>query len=135
MLVKGRGGMINVASTAAFQPIPHLALYAATKAFVLHLTEALWAEYRHRGIRVLCLCPGNTKTEFHQKAGIHHKKMFFTATPEEVVQFGLRMYKETDRPTAVYGFGNWILAQLHRFFPRRWVVQTIRARYRPSRTG
>ena len=133
MLVKGRGGIINVASTAAFQPLPFLTLYSASKAFVLHFTEALWAEYRRRNIRILCLCPGNTKTEFHQRAGIHHKRVFFTAGPREVVQFGLRVFAHSDRPSAVYGFGNWLLSQAHRFLPRKCLLRIVRSFYRSAK--
>jgi hypothetical protein len=132
MLVKGRGGIINVASTAAFQPLPYLSLYSATKSFVLHFTEALWAEYRQRGIRILCLCPGNTSTEFHRRAGIRKKRVFLVAEPEDVVHFGLHMYRHSDGPTAVYGFLNWLLAQAYRFMPRRGMVQILRRFYRPS---
>ena len=64
------GGVLNVASTAAFQPIPHMATYAATKAFVLHLTEAVATELRGTGVRVMALCPGPTRTEFGDVAGV-----------------------------------------------------------------
>lgn len=64
MVERGRGGVMNVASTAAYQPIPWMATYAATKAFVLSFTEALWREMRGTGVHVSCLCPGRTDTEF-----------------------------------------------------------------------
>jgi short-subunit dehydrogenase len=64
------GGVLNVASTAAFQPIPHMATYAATKAFVLHLTEAVACELQGGGVRVMALCPGPTRTEFGEIAGV-----------------------------------------------------------------
>src|SRR3972149_5015965 len=60
----GRGAVINVASTGAFQPVPHMATYAATKAFVLHFSEALHEEVKGKGVTVTCLCPGPGKTEF-----------------------------------------------------------------------
>jgi short-subunit dehydrogenase len=66
---RGEGGIINVASTAAFQPVPLMATYAATKAFVLSLSQALWDENRAAGIRVLALCPGTIPTEFQRVAG------------------------------------------------------------------
>ncbi len=132
MLVKGRGGIINVASTAAFQPLPFLTLYSATKAFVLHFSEALWAEYRHRHLRVLCLCPGNTKTEFHQRAGIHRKRIFLPSEPRDVVQFGLHAFEHSDKPTAVYGFGNWLLSQAYRFLTRKCLLKIVHRFYRPA---
>jgi len=62
MLKQGEGAIINVASTAALQPLPYMAIYGATKAFVLSFSEALWQEYRTRGVRVLAVCPGATRT-------------------------------------------------------------------------
>ena len=58
MVERGRGAVINVASTGAFQPVPHMATYAATKAFVLHFSEALHEEVKGKGVTVTCLCPG-----------------------------------------------------------------------------
>ena len=122
MLERKKGGIINVASTAGFQPLPFMSIYGATKAFVLSFTEALWAEYYGKGVRIFCLCPGNTKTEFHQIAGVKGKKVFFPATSEQVVRFGLRFFTETNRLTAVYGFVNNLLTLGSRFFPRSWVA-------------
>src|SRR5207249_3123217 len=65
----GEGGVINVASTAGFQPLPYMATYAATKAFVLHFTEALGVELHGTGVRVQALCPGSTISEFSHIAG------------------------------------------------------------------
>lgn len=64
MLKRKSGVIINVASTAAFQPLPNMAVYGATKAFVLSFTQALWEENRKRGVQFLALCPGSTETEF-----------------------------------------------------------------------
>ncbi len=72
MIARRRGGVINVASTAAFQPIPTMATYGASKAFVLSFSEALWAETEKAGVRVMTLCPGPTETRF-----------FDTAAPDE----------------------------------------------------
>ncbi len=70
MLERKRGAIINVASTAAFQAVPHNATYAATKAFVLHFSEALHEELKPHGVTVTCLCPGPVKTEFQEVAGL-----------------------------------------------------------------
>src|SRR3972149_3641390 len=67
---RGRGGVINVASTGAFQPVPHMATYAATKAFVLHFSEALHEEVKGQGGTVTCLCPGAVRTEVQKVAGV-----------------------------------------------------------------
>lgn len=69
MTAAGRGLVINVASTAAFQPTPGMAVYGATKAFVLSFTEALWQETKSTGVRVFALCPGATETEFFARTG------------------------------------------------------------------
>ncbi|MDD5671278.1 MAG: SDR family oxidoreductase [Candidatus Omnitrophica bacterium] len=132
MIERGRGGVIQIASTAAFQPIPFLSLYAATKAFVVSFSEAVWGEYQKRGIRVLCLCPGNTLTEFHSKAGIEKRKIFLPATPEEVVRFGLDAYQNGGGPTAVYGFLNRIMAMGYRMIPRRLMVRITNGLYGPK---
>ncbi|MHB1776704.1 MAG: SDR family NAD(P)-dependent oxidoreductase [Acidimicrobiales bacterium] len=70
MVARGRGAVLNVASTAAYQPIPGQAAYAAAKAFVLSYTEALRAEVRRKGVTVTALCPGPVATEFNQVAGV-----------------------------------------------------------------
>jgi hypothetical protein len=69
MIARGRGAIVNVASTAAFQPIPTMGTYAATKAFVLRLSMAMWHELRPSGVTVLALCPGATETDFWKVAG------------------------------------------------------------------
>ncbi|MFZ5802950.1 MAG: SDR family NAD(P)-dependent oxidoreductase [Candidatus Omnitrophota bacterium] len=134
MRVRGTGGILNVASTAAFQPIPFMALYSATKTFVLHFTEALWGELQPKGIRVFCLCPGNTRTDFHAKAGIAPRKIFFPAEAAEVAEFGLRKFLKSRQPFAVYGFMNRIVALGYRLFPRCWMARMAGAIYRVSRS-
>ncbi|MGA2641494.1 MAG: SDR family oxidoreductase, partial [Spirochaetia bacterium] len=69
MVKRGEGIVVNVASAAAFQPAPFMAVYGASKSFVLSFSEALWAEYRSQGIRVLAVCPGPTETNFFRVAG------------------------------------------------------------------
>src|SRR5258708_32468363 len=66
MVVRGVGGIINLASNSAFQPLPHMATYAAAKAFVLHFSEALKFELRGRGVEVMAVCPGPTATSFFE---------------------------------------------------------------------
>src|SRR4249920_3426861 len=69
MLARKRGGVLNLASTAAFQPGPLMAIYYASKAFVLSFSEALWEEARGTGVKVSCLCPGPTASKFRERAG------------------------------------------------------------------
>ena len=94
---RGAGTIINVASTGAFQPLPKMAVYGATKAFVLSFTEALWAEERKHGVRVLAVCPGLTDTPFFELAGDAAATAAsgslgraFTRSPQQVVDDALR---------------------------------------------
>lgn len=129
MVKRGSGGIINVASTAAFQALPYLSLYGASKAFVLSFSEALWGEYESKGIRVLCLCPGNTRTAFHERAGIEEKRIFFAAAPEKVAEHGLNVFARGCRPTTVFGLRNRLLTWGPRFLPRPWVVMITKFLY------
>ena len=122
MVARGRGGVLNVASTAAFQPVATMAVYAATKAFVLSFTEALWAETRRSGVRVLALCPGATSTEFFATVG----REFLTRgrqTPTRVVEVGLAAFTCGHAPSVVSGAKNRVVAQGHRFVPRALVAR------------
>jgi len=125
MVERRSGGIINVASTAAFQPGPRMAVYFATKAFVLSLTEALHEELKPHGVKVTCLCPGPTRTEFGDVAGFGGNGLFDKVAMEspDVVAAGL---KGLDRNKAVVvpGFVNKIVASSGRFAPRS-VVRKI----------
>jgi short-subunit dehydrogenase len=93
MLARGRGGILNVGSTIAFQPGPYQATYGASKAFVLSLSQALWAETRGSGVTVTALCPGPTRTGFVDALGsdVSHTAIYrHLAEPEPVVAAGLR---------------------------------------------
>jgi short-subunit dehydrogenase len=132
MLERKTGGILNVASTAGFQPLPNLSVYAATKAFVLNFSEALWVECKGRGVRVFCLCPGNTLTRFHQNAGIDKKRMFFSASAADVARFALRKFLKTNQPSAIYGFWNKLMIYVERLTPRRLVVLVTGLMYRSA---
>ncbi|HUG36784.1 MAG TPA: SDR family oxidoreductase [Candidatus Limnocylindrales bacterium] len=126
MRPRGGGGIINVSSIAAFQPVPTLATYAAAKAFVLSLSEALWAENRRWGIRVLALCPGRTPTEFQEVAGTGSAEgAFGFRTPEQVVDVGLAAF-ERDRNYVVPGVENFLATYLTRALPRSAVTRGMR---------
>src|SRR4029079_5009850 len=90
MRERRRGTIINVASTAAFQGVPYMATYAATKAFVLSFSEAIGEENRAHGIHVMALCPGVTETNFFEAAKMDRPPMRTIQTPEEVVDAALR---------------------------------------------
>src|SRR5687768_17927332 len=90
MRARKRGTIINVASTAGFQPVPFMATYAATKAFVLSFSEALWEENRPFDIKVMALCPGSTDTNFFEAARIKRPPLRLMQTSEQVVDTALR---------------------------------------------
>jgi uncharacterized protein len=115
MLSRGRGGLVFVASTAAFQPTPFFAVYGATKAFDLMLAEALWSELRGSGVTVQAACPGQTATEFAERA--HFAAAPGGADPVRVVELCLSRLGRG--PTCVPGAGNKLTAFLHRLVPRR----------------
>ncbi|RKH32015.1 SDR family oxidoreductase [Corallococcus praedator] len=119
MLARGVGGILNVASIAGFQPVPYMAIYGATKAFVLSFTEALSEETRERGVRVLALCPGPVQTAFFDVVGTKQAAVGPLAPAEGVV---LRALKALDqgRASVVPGWRNWFQANMTRFAPR-WV--------------
>lgn len=127
MLSRDRGAIINVASTAAFQPIPEMATYAATKSYVLSFSQALWAETRRTGVRVVCVCPGPTETPFWDNAGAADN-MRNRRTVDDVVATTFAGLQQR-RPYVVDGRGNALLAHANRFVPTRialrlanWVV-------------
>jgi uncharacterized protein len=128
MIERKAGGIINVASTAAFQPGPKMALYFATKAFVLSLTEALHEELKPHGIKVSCLCPGPTRTEFGDVAGFGGNGLFDKVAMEapEVVAVGLRGL-DKNKAVVVPGILNKLSANSGRFAPRAVVRKIVGA--------
>ena len=125
MRARGKGGILNVASTAAFQPGPNMAVYYATKAYVLSFTEALHHELKGSGVSVSALCPGPTHSEFSDVANSHSptlERMKMPAAP--VVAAGL---KGLDRNKAVVipGFKNRIGANASRFLTRATMRRII----------
>ena len=119
MRLRGEGAILNVASTAAFQPGPKMAVYFATKAFVLSFTEAVHEELKPHGINVSCLCPGPTRTEFGKVAGFGGNVAFDRVAMEapEVVAAGLQGL-EKNHAVVVPGIVNKIVAASTRFAPR-----------------
>jgi len=121
MVQRGRGAVINLASVVAFQPFPHFAIYAATKAFVLSFTEALAEEVKGTGVRVLALCPGSVATEiemFARNEGLLGKLPSLTAA--QVVKTGLHALGDR-RVVKVVGGLNRFLPFIDRLMPRRTV--------------
>lgn len=128
MLPRGSGAIINLASVVAFQPFPHFAVYAASKAFVLSFTEAVAQEIRGSGVRIMALCPGAAKTEmnvFSNNAGLLGKLPSLSA--EQIVATALRGI-EDGSVVQIVGWPNRILVFLNRFVPRaavRWMMGAI----------
>jgi len=121
------GGILNVASTAAFQPGPLMAVYFATKAYVLHFSEALANELAGSGVTVTALCPGATATEFHKRANATGMNLlkFGAMDARTVAEDGYRALM-AGKPVVISGFKNWLLAQSVRFSPRRIVTAIAR---------
>jgi short-subunit dehydrogenase len=128
MIARGRGGILNVASTAAFQPAPNFAVYAATKAYVLSFTESLHEEVKPKGIHVSCLCPGPVATEFFDAAGMNPRGAFkaMMMQPGKVVRIGLDGL-DRNKAVVVAGTGNKVGTVGVRFLPRS-LVRRIAAR-------
>jgi short-subunit dehydrogenase len=117
MVGRRAGAIINVASTAAFQPIPYMAVYAATKAFVLSFSEALWAECRGSNVDVLALCPGPVETRFFEHISLSTWSKAWKDTPEHVVAAGLRAL-ERRRNYVIPAWRDYCKAHLNRLMPR-----------------
>jgi uncharacterized protein len=119
MIARKSGGILNIASTAAFQPGPYMSSYYASKAFVLSFSEGLHEEMREHGVKVACLCPGPTKTEFADLADLKNTHLFtkFAGRPNAVVRDGLAAL-DANVAVKVSGLLNTALAQSIRTTPR-----------------
>jgi short-subunit dehydrogenase len=128
MVQRKSGKVLNVASTAAFQPGPTMAVYYATKSYVLFLSEALYKELQGTGVHVTCLCPGSTESGFQSAANLHEsvlvkgKKL---PTAKEVAVFGYKAMMK-NKLTAIHGIKNSIMANAIRFTPRKMVLSIVR---------
>jgi short-subunit dehydrogenase len=125
LVARGRGVVVNLASIAGYQPVPYFSVYGATKAYVLSFSQALDAEVRGRGVRVVAVCPGPVPTEFQAIAGspdAHHTPRLARRTPEEVAEVCLRAIRRP-RPVAIPALFHTIMWWAQRFLPRRTVVR------------
>ncbi|AGH84792.1 SDR family NAD(P)-dependent oxidoreductase [Ralstonia nicotianae] len=130
MQARSDGAVINVASTAAFQPDPYMAIYGATKAFLLSFSEAVWAENRHRGIRVLALCPGATQTGFFDVVGAKEAAVGAPMPAASVVQDALWAL-DRNRSYRIVGTQNRLLANLQRLLSREMSARLVEKILRP----
>jgi short-subunit dehydrogenase len=137
MVARGSGGILNVASTIAFQPAPYQAVYGASKAFVLSFSQALWAEARAAGVAVTALCPGPTRTGFVDALGanVGHTAIYRRlGAPEPVIEAGLRAL-DKGRAVVIPGLRNKVLAASGRFMPREWLTRVSARLLRPVSTA
>ena len=134
MLARRRGGVLNVASTAAFVPGPLMAVYYASKAFVLSFSEALWEEARGSGVKVSCLCPGPTKSGFRARAGTGATRLGASSTVMDsmpVAQMGYDAFQQ-NRRVMITGGRNVLTARLAPFLPRERLLKIVRGLMEPA---
>jgi short-subunit dehydrogenase len=135
MIERSHGAVVNVASTSAFQPVPFLAVYAASKAFVVSFTEALATELRGTGVVVQALCPGLTESEFHQVSGTD--KVLFTRTPamkpEEVAERSLEAL-EKQKLRVIPSWRDRLVVRAQALFPDAIVRRVAGELFRPRDT-
>lgn len=135
MVERKHGVLVNVASTAAYQPVPYMAVYAATKAFVLSFTEALWGELAGSGVSALALSPGGTKTEFFEVASEGKRTDGFGSmqTVEQVVATALAALDKSNPPPSVISGGmNAAMARSGRLVSRKAVIKIARSMFKPK---
>jgi short-subunit dehydrogenase len=127
MVERKQGRILNVASTAAFQPGPLMAVYYATKAYVLSFSDALANELAGTGVTVTCLCPGPTTSEFHQRAQMQSSNMMKAPFMDarSVAEIGYRAMMKGKR-TVIAGKMNALVAFSTRFAPRSWTAAIAR---------
>ncbi len=128
MLLRRKGRILNVASTAAFQPGPLMSVYYSTKAFVLSFSQAIDEELRNTGVTVTCLCPGATATFFAERAGLSNSRLFKltgVANAEDVARYGYAATMGGER-LAIPGMKNKAMVQGQRLIPRAIVTTLAR---------
>lgn len=133
MIERRRGDVLVLASTAAFQAVPYITTYAATKAFDLLFAEGLAEEMRPYGIRVCALCPGSTESEFHAVAGQEQFTSKNQESAEKVARTGLEALA-AGKGYVISGLGNYLGAQSQRLVPRRLVTRIAANMFRPAKT-
>jgi uncharacterized protein len=128
MVARKKGGVLNVASTAAFQPGPLTAVYSASKAYVLSFSEAVAEEVTASGVTVTALCPGATVTGFAARASMEGSRLFRAKGLPDAASVAQAGYDGFRRGATVVipGLQNSFLAQSVRFMPRRWVTRVVR---------
>lgn len=132
------GSILNIASIAGFQPMPYLSIYAATKAFVLSFSEALWAENQDKGVHVMAVCPGPTESSFFEAADFPQTLASGgqnLVPAAAVVQEALQALDQKQSNVVTGGIGNQIMVNASRFLPRPTLVNGIAKLFRPKATS
>ena len=132
MVARRSGDVLIVASTAAFQAVPYISTYAATKVFDLFLAEGLAEEMQPYGVRVCALCPGTTTSEFHELAGHPRNTKGREQSAETVARNGLKALA-AGKSYVISGFGNYLGAHGERLVPRRLVTRVAARMFRPAK--
>jgi hypothetical protein len=132
MVERRSGGIINISSTAGFQPLPYMSVYGATKAYVTSFSMGLAEEVGRYGVKVLALCPGGTATNFFDAGEISQREFpGGLQSPEEVVELGLRAF-DRGRSLAIARFINRLMVFAERLVPRRLVIDQAADMFRPK---
>ncbi len=128
MFERGSGKIMNIASTAAFQPGPLMAVYYASKAYVLSFSEALANEVRGSGATITCFCPGPTATNFQKRAKMENSRLVKRIGAMDTITVARDGYRGlmAGRPVVISGLRNWLVAESVRFAPRRMVTAISR---------
>lgn len=134
MKQRGRGSIINISSIAGFQPLPYMSIYAATKAFVLNFTEALWAENKDSGVNILAVCPGPTESRFFKEAEFPESfggaNMNSLTPAEDVVKEALKALDKNQSTVVTGGISNQLLVNVPRFVPRDLLVSAVEKQFK-----
>ena len=126
--------ILNVASTASYQPIPYMSVYAATQSFILSFTLALREELRHKHVKVSCLCPGPTATDFFDRAGLESlpvNSSEIKMSSEEVAEVAIEGMLD-NVSEIIPGTSNTIGAYFSKLFPNKWVLKTVAGLFAPK---
>jgi uncharacterized protein len=131
MRKRRQGTIVNVASTAGFQPVPFMATYSASKAFVLNFTEALSEENRPYGVHIMALCPGVTETNFFEASKMERPPMRVAQSPEDVVDAACRGMTRK-KSLVISGWFNFFMVEAERFVPRSFILRMVGRALRPK---
>jgi uncharacterized protein len=132
------GSILNIASIAGFQPMPYFSVYAATKAFVLSFSEALWAENQDQGVHVMAVCPGPTESRFFEAADLPKALASggqSLASAAVVVKQALEALERRQSNVVTGGIGNQLVVNASRFLPRPTLVNGVAKLFRPKATS